>query len=92
MAIRDRAPAERLSVITNPCGRCGGTGLVPFLNEATMEADEAPCGICAGTGYGTLRFDTIGAQSSPIPSSRHFADGVSSVRSSGGKAGRGKRG
>lgn len=90
MAIRDRNPMERLSVISNPCGRCGGSGLVPFWNEATGEADEAHCGICAGTGYGTLRFDTIGAQSAPIPGSRHFADGVSSVRSAGAK-GRGRR-
>lgn len=83
MAIRDRNPMERLSVISNPCGRCAGTGLVPFWNEATGEADEAHCGICGGTGYGTLRFDTIGAQSSPILGTRSFADGVSSVRSAG---------
>ena len=83
MAIRDRAPADRLSVVTNPCGRCSGTGVVPFWNDAAGSADETHCGICGGTGYGTLRFDTIGAPSVGIPGNRHFADGVSSVRSTG---------
>jgi hypothetical protein len=82
MAIRDRAPAERLSVISNPCGRCGGTGIIPFLNEATQAADETYCGICGGTGYGTLRFDTIGSPQVSF-GSKHYADGVSVVRSAG---------
>lgn len=87
MAIRDRLPAERLSVITNPCGRCGGTGEVPFWNEATGEADKAYCGICGGTGQATLRFDTIGSPQTTF-GSKHYADGISTVKS----VGRGKRG
>lgn len=93
MAIIDRTPVERLSVISNPCGRCGGTGEVPFWNEALGESDTTYCGICAGSGTSTLRFDTIGATASPIPVTRHFADGVSAVRSTGAaKRGSAKRG
>lgn len=84
MAIRDRAPVDRLSVIHTPCGRCGGSGLVPFWNEALGEADEAACGICSGTGQSTMRFDTIGAQQVSFgPGQRHFAGEVSTVRSVG---------
>lgn len=91
MAIRDRAPAERLSVINNPCGRCGGTGEVPFWNEATKEADKTYCGICGGTGASTMRFDTIGAQAVSF-GSKHYADGVSAIRSAGAARGRGRKG
>lgn len=90
MAIRDRAPSERLSVISNPCGRCGGSGLVPFWNEATNAADETHCGICGGTGSSTLRLDTVGAQQVSF-GTKHYADGVASVRSAGGvKKGKGR--
>lgn len=88
MAIRDRNPAEHMSVISNPCGRCSGSGKLPFWNEATGEADETYCGICGGTGQGTLRFDTIGQQQVSFGAGqRHFADGVSSVKSTGSKPG-----
>lgn len=85
MAIRERSHPDRLSVITNPCGRCGGTGILPFWNDSTNSADETFCGICSGSGQATLRFDTIGSTSYTPPNSgqRHYAGEVSSVKSTG---------
>lgn len=86
MAIIDRQAGDRAGVIYNPCGRCAGSGQLPFWNDSTGRSEMTWCGICGGTGQ-DIRMETIGAPVSNLGQvgRRSFADGIQVTKASGGR-------